>query len=143
MMENMRVEVPIIQMGLSGIEPTGTIPTLTLKPPQTTELVVSLPMVGSTRWMALLIVKPGPTQVDHPVSSLQSTTVNSLPSKVTQPVDKAGTIQPIDELQGSTSLALHVNICNIQDQLALILTGLNRIDSCATGHDERLMLLSI
>jgi hypothetical protein len=31
----------------------------------------------------------------------------------------------------------------IQDQLALILTGLDRIDSHTTGHDERLTLLSI
>jgi hypothetical protein len=84
----------------------------------------------------LLMAKPGPTQVDHPMSSLQLTTVDSLPSKVTQPVDKAGTAQPIDEPQRLTSLALHVNICVIQDQLALILTGLNRIDSHATGHDE-------
>jgi hypothetical protein len=43
--------------------------------------------------MVSLIAKPGPTQVDHPVSSLKLTTVNSLPSKVTQPVDKAGTTE--------------------------------------------------
>jgi hypothetical protein len=135
-MENTRVEAPIIQTGLSGIETTGAIPTLTSKPPPTTELVVSPPMVGSTRWIALLIAKPGPTQVDHPASSLQSTTFNSLPSNVTQPMDKAGTAQPIDEPQGSISLALHMNIYMIQDQLALILTGLDRIDSHATGHDE-------
>jgi hypothetical protein len=129
-MENMRVKAPIIQIGLSSIKPMGAIPTLMMKLLPTTELVVSPPLAGSTGWMASLIVKPGPTYVDHPVSSLQ-------------PLDKAGTAQLVDKLQRSRSLALHANIRVIQDQLALILTGLDRIDSHATGHDEWLMSLSI
>jgi hypothetical protein len=49
----------------------------------------------------------------------------------------------MEKIVTSTSLALHANIHVIQDQLALILTSLDRIDSCAIGHDEQLTSLSI
>jgi hypothetical protein len=143
-LEDAQIKTPIISKGLSGVEDTGA--TLTLIPQQSPPMdsLVHPPLVGNSEVSSSITVRPGATTGDSSLDPPQLTTINLNPTQITI-LGKGPTVpQSQEEPQELTPMAMLAIIREEQRiQMDRILSSLNWIDTRATGHNERLMSLSM